>query len=134
MNTLLVSHYWMAGVCTHLHLVFGLNEAKCSFSFSVELDSLSVYFYCTNIVCNIEFLKDFQIKYSSLSITTGGLYEVYRVAWGPLPGGGRVAGVGGRPPQILEEIFQYIPPPPQILAGFVVKWFNYIIKFLELRE
>ena len=50
-------------------------------------------------------------------------------AWGPLPGGRG----GGRPPQILEENFS-IHSAPQILAGFVVKCFNSIIKILELRE
>ena len=41
---------------------------------------------------------------------------------------------GGRPPRFWRKIFQYIPPPPQILAGFVVKCFNSMIKFVELRE
>ena len=51
--------------------------------------------------------------------------------WGPLPGGQG----GGRPtPRFWRKIFQYIPPPLPILAGFVVKCFNSIIKFLELRE
>ena len=49
--------------------------------------------------------------------------------------GVRCRGAGGRPPppRFWRTIFQYILTP-QILAGFVVKCFNSIIKFLELRE
>ena len=48
--------------------------------------------------------------------------------------GSRAGGAGGAaPPQILEENFS-IHSAPQILAGFVMKCFNPIIKFLELRE
>ena len=48
-------------------------------------------------------------------------------------GAGGRAGGGRPPPRFWRKIFQYIPPP-QILAGFVMKCFNSIIKFLELRE
>ena len=50
---------------------------------------------------------------------------------GSAAGGGQG---GGPPPQILEENFSIHSAPPQILAGFVVKCFNSIIKFVELRE
>ena len=51
-------------------------------------------------------------------------------AWGPLPEGGR----GAAPPDFGGKFFNTFRPPPPILAGFVVKCLNYIIKFLEMRE
>ena len=45
------------------------------------------------------------------------LYEdISFIPWGPLPGS------WGAAPRFWRKVFQYNPPPPQILAGIAVKF------------